>query len=148
MSNNVTVGDHEYAIGSMNALTQLKVAKRIVPLMAAISTSQIATPNHAEPEGEPGVPLGAPEAQPSSIAAALAREVHRLSDADVDWLVLNTLTCVSRLEGGSKQPLVRGGNLMYNMLPAGDIVQLMMAVVGENLSGFFPGASAGMTEAS
>jgi hypothetical protein len=67
-----------------------------------------------------------------------------MSDEDVDYVLDVCLGVCQRLQpNGQGAPVIaRGGGLMFEDIDMGQMMQLAVKVIQENLGGFFPGAAA------
>lgn len=134
----VKVGENEYGIGRLNAFQQLHVARRLLPVLARIGTA-------FQQSGSDG------SADPFSVVAnPMAQAISDMKQEDVDY-VLNTCLaiCHRKVQQGNgvgwaalMSPGGEGklGQLMFQDLDLSHLIELVGAVVMENLKGFFPTA--------
>ena len=118
------INGHTYAIGKMDARRQFHVARRLAPVMMGLMKAS-----------------GQEKADFVTTVGPLAEAVSGLSDEDCDYVLDSCLDVVSRLDekaGGKPIKIVRGGVLAYQDITMPEIIQLAVAVIQDNLSGFFP----------
>ena len=134
-----------YRIGTLDAFKQFHVARRLAPLMAQMAKAAEGVPQSADgTEDEKAARWFA------SIAGPLAEAFAGMSDETADYIIQTCLMAVSRDAGkGTWAPVLsRQKALMYQDIDMGTMVQLTMAVVQENLAGFFSTALANSSEAA
>jgi len=134
MSETLTVGGNEYSIGKMNAIKQFHLARRLAPAIAAITTVSVQSPVSAEQND--GTDFFA------AIAGPLSSALANMSDEEVESIIFPCLAVVQRKIAGAWTPVkAKGQNaLMYEDIDMATLVQIVIAVVKENLGSFFPGA--------
>lgn len=120
------VGDHFYRIGTMDARKQFHVARRLAPVLAGLSESA----------GKSG---GGLAKQIMPIAEALSK----MSDEDVDYVLDTCLAVCQRAQGGGQFASVcaSNGGLMFQDIDMPQMIQLTVAVIQGNMSGFFGAGS-------
>lgn len=120
-------GQH-YRIGRMDARTQFHVSRRLAPLYASIG--QAVT---SEQEGKNSL---------SAMFGPIAEALSRMSDEDTDYVLDHCLAVVTRQQGTQFAPVAaRGGALMFDDIDMPTMMQLAIAVIQENIGGFFPGSA-------
>jgi hypothetical protein len=126
MSDTVEVGGFQYRIGRIDARKQFHVARRLAPLLAGMT-------------GLPDKAAGF-----SGFIGPLTDALSGMSDEDVDYVLDVCLGVCQRMQpNGHGAPVIaRGGGLMFEDIDMGQMVQLAVKVIQQNLSGFFPGAAA------
>lgn len=136
MAEQITVGEHEYSIGKMNAIKQFHLARRLAPAIAAISTVYVKPGSAGDSGGTDGTDFFA------AIAGPLSSALANMSDEEVESIIFPCLAVVQRKEGIAWTAVkAKGQNvLMYEDINAGQLLEIVMAVIKENLGSFFPGA--------
>jgi hypothetical protein len=126
MNDIVEVGGQKYRVGRIDARKQFHVARRLAPLLAGMST------------------LGDKSAGFAALIGPLTDALSGMSDEDVDYVLDACLGVCQRIQAnGQGAPVVnRGGALMFEDMDMGQMIQLAVKVIQENLGGFFPGAAA------
>lgn len=126
MSDTVEIGGQKYRIGRIDARKQFHVARRLAPLLAGMT----------------GIPYKASGF--AGFIGPLTDALSGMSDEDVDYVIDVCLGVCQRLQpNGQGAPVIaRGGGLMFEDIDMGQMVQLAVKVIQQNLSGFFPGAAA------
>jgi hypothetical protein len=126
MNDIVEVGGQKYRIGRIDARKQFHVARRLAPLLAGMSA------------------LGDKSAGFAALIGPLTDALSGMSDEDVDYVLDVCLGACQRIQpNGQGAPVIaRGGALMFEDMDMGQMIQLAVKVIQENLGGFFPGAAA------
>lgn len=126
MNDIAEVGGHKYRIGRIDARKQFHVARRLAPLLAGMSG------------------LGSKGAGFAALIGPLTDALSGMSDEDVDYVLDACLGVCQRIEAnGHPAPVMsRSGALMFEDIDMGQMIQLAVKVIQENLGGFFPGAAA------
>lgn len=125
-----------YRIGRLAAMQQLHVVRRVGPVLASMSVS-VMTAIH---EGK------SPTTDDGSLMDVLEtamQVVSKMSNEDVEYVVNTCLNVTQReQEGGRFAPVMNGQRLMFQDVDMKAMVRLTIAVLRENLGGFFPQAPA------
>lgn len=119
----VTIGDKVYRTGKMDAKTQFHVVRRLLPLVSSITS------------------IDREKITAETMVQAIAEAIAKLSDQEVDYVLNRALSVCSRLEGGNAWMPVwnaRADRLQYEDIDLSAMMQLTVAVLQENLGGFFP----------
>lgn len=126
MNDIVEVGGQKYRIGRIDARKQFHVARRLAPLLAGMS-------------GLTGKSVGF-----EAFIGPLTDALSGMSDEDVDYVLDVCLGVCQRLQlNGQGAPVIaRGGGLMFEDIDMGQMIQLAVKVIQDNLGSFFPGAAA------
>ncbi|MFM0044125.1 phage tail assembly chaperone [Paraburkholderia sediminicola] len=125
MNDTVEVGGHQYRIGRIDARKQFHVARRLAPLLAGMG--------------------GAPDRGEGFAAflGPLSDALSGMSDEDVDYVLDACLGVCHRIQpSGHPAPVMTRSGLMFEDIDMGQMIQLAIKVIQENLGGFFPGAAA------
>jgi hypothetical protein len=134
MAEPVTIAGHAYAIGRLDPRKQFHIARRLAPIM----------------EGLVGLLSSGSSISPETALGPIARQIAGMPDADVDYIISNCLAVCSRestVHGAGWSPVqISNGKLMFEDIDMGAMLQLVAAVVQENLGDFFAGL--GRTSAS
>ncbi len=120
-----------YRVAPINAMTQFKVAKRLMPVIGPVL--QAATP----------VIKGGGLSQVDALASLfepLSDAVSRLSDADADYIIATCLAAVTRQDGQGWVTIwnQRAGCPQYQDISLPVMLQLVAFVIMDQLEGFFP----------
>jgi hypothetical protein len=128
MSDTVEVGGQTYRIGRIDARKQFHVARRLAPLLAGLGEASF------KDDGD-GM---------AKFLGPLTEALSHMSDEDVDYVLDVCLSVCQRVQAnGQGAPIMSRGGMMFNDIDMGQMVQLTVKVIQENMSGFFPGAAAG-----
>ncbi|MBB3004360.1 hypothetical protein FHX57_006742 [Paraburkholderia tropica] len=125
MTDIVEVGGQKYRIGRIDARKQFHVARRLAPLLAGMSSVADKSAGFA------------------AFLGPLTDALSGMSDDDVDYVLDVCLGVCQRMQpNGQGAPVIaRGGGLMFEDIDMGQMIQLAVKVIQENLGGFFPGAA-------
>ena len=116
----MTLGEHRYRIGRLDAFTQLFIVRRLLPGLGKLT----------DYAGD----------GPGQSLALAAEAFASLRDEDMRYIVDTCLEAVERRQpGGGWAPLRSRGALMYDMGLA-DMLRLSYHVMAENLRDFFAAA--------
>ena len=127
----------QYRIGTLDCFKQFHVTRRLAPLLAGLAKASEQVPP-AVKESEDGAARWF-----ESIAGPMAEAFANLSDETADYIIQTCLGVVQRDAGkGTWAPLLRNKRLMYEDLDMTTMVGLTIAVIQENLAGFFSSALA------
>lgn len=131
MNDTVEVGGFSYRIGRIDARKQFHVSRRLMPLLAGLGGAA-ALKSQAGADGF------------KKFLVPISEVLSKMSDEDVDYVLDACLSVCQRLQpnGQGAPVMARGGGMMFNDIDMGQMVQLSVHVIRENLSGFFPAATA------
>ena len=139
----VELGGIHYQIGKLDAFKQFHVARRLAPILATVASAAANIPESERPT--PETDEAAAERWFGKMAAPLVEAFSSMNDETADYILLTCLTAVGRDAGkGTWAPVLsRQRTLMYQDIDMGTMVQLTVAVIQENLAGFFSSLQAG-----
>jgi len=134
----VTVKGRTYRTGRLNAWKQFHIARRLAPLLSGLATAIIDGKMSLE-DGKDLTP-----AQLTAMVGPVSEALSKMAEADADYVIDACLSVAQRKqEGDSWAPVKgRGGAIQFDDMDMGDLVQITVETVAENLGGFF-GKSAG-----
>jgi len=144
------VGEDEFRAGKLNAIDQLKLARRIGPAMARSASVELITFMRAS--REPGFVLGIDDVV--KVIPSFMRAVEGLSDEDVEVITLTALSAVAkkdRVTQGWAPVVVRTPDGRMTMafadLDGSTALQIAYRVLGDNLGNFFSGSGSPLNPA-
>jgi hypothetical protein len=116
MATEQTIDNETYRTGGLNAKQQFHVARRLAPIVAALQSG-------------------------TNMFQALATELAKLPEADVDYIMRTTMSVVMRKQGDQ---WVRVWNTQADMpqfsdITAGTLLTLLVVTLEDNLGGFTTG---------
>jgi hypothetical protein len=121
----IEVNGNVYRIGRMDARKQFHVSRRLAPLLAGL-----------------GGAISGKKADAAATFQPIAEALAQMSDEDTDYILDNCLAVVSRQQGNQFAPVMaRGGSMMFEDIDLPTMMQLTIAVIRENLGGFFPASA-------
>lgn len=141
MESTTVINGDTYRIGTLSAIKQFHLVRRIVPLAAKGSEGLLALQS-AKP--------GSSAKDFAALLVPLIDEVAKMPDEEAEYVIFTCLGVVSReVTGGGFAPMLdRNGHLMYQDLTMEVMLQLVGAVIKGNLSGFFKGLGEQVTSPS
>jgi len=120
----IEVAGNSYRVGSMPALTQLHVGRRLLPALVAIGIRA----EDLSKQDKVGM---------ADFMEPAIKLMGSMSDEDVNYVLFRCLAVVTRREGERYAPTVKGERLMYEDIDMPSMIRLTAAVLQENLGGFF-----------
>jgi hypothetical protein len=127
------VGGHKYQSGKMDAFAQLHVMRKLAPVFAAMgSLSSVAAAFSAPGEKDGGEAAG-------KTLSLLAEAVSSMSEEDFNSVLSKCCAVTSRKVGeAGYAPLwdAGAGRLMYSGITGLDLLQIVAAVISDNLGNF------------
>lgn len=128
----ITVAGVNYRVGAMDARKQFHVARRLAPVFAELAP--VLQKLLGVEEGNDEATFKIFELAAGPLANALAE----MSDADCDYVIDNCLKVCHIQQGIAWAPLTApNGALMFPM-PMSQMMELVIAVIRENMGDFFP----------
>jgi hypothetical protein len=124
-----------YRIGTLNALQQFHVARRLAPVIAKLSTESAALMGAAPTTSEGESP---PTPDMTRLYGAIAEAVASLSDADCNYVISTCMGVVGRKMGEHVQPVWNkaAGQPQFEDMTLPTLLQLTIAVITDNLGSF------------
>lgn len=124
----ITIKDQQYRIGKLSVFEQLKVSRKLLPVLAGLvsefrNVQEKLTAKDTE---------GALE----SILPKIADAVSGLSDDDVDAILFPCLQVVARQHGKGWVPVCQQGNMAFDDINLFVMLQLVARVVADSLGNF------------
>lgn len=124
----IEVNGVNYRLGKLDAFTQFHIARRLAPIQLAMGVSA----------GELATKASADEATiAAAIMGPIADIVSKMPQDDVDYILKTCLGAVSRQQGESYARVLVSGALMFSDITMQVMLRLAIAVIKENLDGFF-----------
>lgn len=135
----------QYRIGTLDCFKQFHVARRLAPLLASLAKASAEVPASIKE---------APDTEENSakwfetISGPLVDAFATMSDETADYITQTCLAVVQRDAGkGTWAPVLVRQKLMYQDIDMATMVGLTIAVVQDNLAGFFSSGLATSPEA-
>lgn len=135
----VEVNGRQYQVGRLPALTQLHVARRLMPCLAGLS-KMASKFQGILPEKAEGSEAQAEEVL-NEVITAVGQALSGMSDEDVDYIVKTCLKiCYYQQDDKTWAPMTNSQGLIMNAdLQLPDLLGVTVEVIKENLGGFFRG---------
>ena len=125
------INNQSYRTGKLNAFQQMHVSRRLAPILIALGKSAkevLAVPEGAGQDDAAVMAFG-------PVADALAN----MPEDDVNYVINTALSVTTRKQGNLYSKVLQSnGNLMFEDMGAAELMQLTVAVIRENIGGFFP----------
>ena len=132
------VNGKQYQIGRLPALTQLHVARRLMPCLAGLTK--------AAPKVQEILPKDSTADEQTAdlvlneVIQPIAEALSTMKDEDVNYIVTTCLKCCYFKQDTGWAPMVNGaGQIMIADLQLPELLGVTLAVIKENLGGFFLG---------
>lgn len=133
----ITIKDQQYRIGKLSVFEQLKVSRKLLPVLAVlVSDFRNVQAKLTAKDNE-----GALE----SILPKIADAVSGLSDDDVDAILFPCLQVVARQHGKGWVPVCQQGNMAFDDIDLFVMLQLVARVVADSLGNFLQELPTGET---
>ena len=140
MNELITIGEHEYSIGRLNALDQFHVSRKIAPIIPTLMPiiSEVAKGDLSKTIES--IELGDNNELGSLEPLAQALEPFmeafaKMPEEDVNYIIHKCLSVVKR----GSSVVCRGQSIMFDDLDMGQILPLVVAVIRVSLSNFIQG---------
>ncbi|MEP8780240.1 phage tail assembly chaperone [Enterobacter ludwigii] len=124
----ITIKDQQYRIGKLSVFEQLKVSRKLLPVLAGLVSdfrTVQAKVNAKDTEGAL-----------ESILPKIADAVSGLSDADVDAILFPCLQVVARQHGKGWVQVCQQGSMAFDDIDLFVMLQLVARVVADSLGNF------------
>lgn len=133
----------QYRIRMLDCFKQFHVARRLAPLIAGLAKASEQVPSSVKEAATENAGQWF-----NLISGSIAEGFASLSDETADYIIQTCLAVVDRDAGkGTWAPLTRNQKLMYQDIDMATMVGLTIAVIQENLAGFFSSAQPDSQEA-
>jgi hypothetical protein len=133
MTSEIVVDQKTYRIGTMSALAQFHVSRRLAPMLAAVGISlQSLSAGLKKQTKDASLDFSA------SLVSA-ARIMAQMTDEEVNYILFTCLGVVHRKEGEKWALVVHDQRLMYEDINMPGMLRLTIEVLRENLANFMPG---------
>jgi len=128
MSERVIAGN-TYKIGKLPAMKQFRVFKRLMPILGTV-IGEIAPKDGAAPSVD----------LMKKIATPLMNGISAMPDEECDFIIGTCMAVVERQQSSMWSPVwnASAGMAMFNDIDLGIMLQLVWAVLQENLGSFLP----------
>lgn len=124
MNDIVEVGGQKYRIGRIDARKQFHVARRLAPLLAGMT-------------GVPDRSAGF-----AAFLGPLTDALSGMTDSDVDYVLDACLGVCQRIQpNGHPAAVMTRSGMMFDDIDMGQMIQLAVQVIQQNIGGFFDGAA-------
>lgn len=126
----IEVNGNSYQVGKLPALTQLHVARRLMPCMAALAK--------VAPKAEEIPTEGDAENLMNEVIGSAGTALSKMPDEDVEYIIKTCLKVCYYKQPTGWVPMVNvQGHITNADLQLGDLLGVTLAVIRENLGGFF-----------
>lgn len=126
-----TIKGHVYSIGKMDAFKQFHVARRLAPLLFATSTGLLARLRGGEMAGDDFASM-------VSAAEPMIQVISSMNDTDSQYILDSCLAvCQRRQDTGFQRVQTDTGQFLFADIDLPVVLQLVAAVLKDNLGNFF-----------
>lgn len=126
----LTVGENEYRVERLDAMSQLHVVRRILPIMTGIGQT-ISDLRSAASQGEEKDK----ERFMFAVMTAAMEVVSKMSDTDVEFVLFKCLSRARRKQDERYMPVSNGNQLQFQDMKLEEMVRLSIEVL--KVSGVF-----------
>jgi hypothetical protein len=133
--NQVTIGEFNYQVGKLPAMTQFHIVRRIGPVLASLGVSVLELAKSGKGLEEDSLLL-------ASMGTA-SEVLAKMSNEDAEFVIFSCLAVVKRQQNERWQQVVTGKAFQFQDLDMQAMLRLTVEVLKENLSSFFPPLLAG-----
>jgi len=150
MSTTTTVKDKTYRVGTLSAMQQFHVARRLAPILVGLFDLARLKDEGIKPGMDMAELMDAVDLDKvGTILDQLARQIADLDDKAAEYIILTSLTVVERKQGGGEfARVVVDDQFMFEDMDMVVMLTLTASVVKRNLSGFFAALPGGIPGAS
>lgn len=127
----ITIKDQQYRIGKLSVFEQLKVSRKLLPVLAGLVSDFRNIQSRLSAKDTEGAL--------ESILPKIADAVSSLSDADVDAILFPCLQVVTRQHGKSWVPICQQNTMAFDDIDLFVMLQLVARVVADSLGNFLQG---------
>ena len=127
----ITIKDQKYRIGKLSVFEQLKVSRKLLPVLAGLVSDFRNIQSRLSAKDTEGAL--------ESILPKIADAVSGLSDADVDAILFPCLQVVARQHGKGWVPICQQGTMAFDDIDLFVMLQLVARVVADSLGNFLQG---------
>ncbi|MEH0701426.1 hypothetical protein HPO94_03200 [Citrobacter portucalensis] len=127
----ITIKDQQYRIGKLSVFEQLKVSRKLLPVLAGLVSDFRNIQSRLSAKDTEGAL--------ESILPKIADAVSGLSDADVDAILFPCLQVVARQHGKGWVPICQQGAMAFDDIDLFVMLQLVARVVADSLGNFLQG---------
>ncbi|MFP2422237.1 phage tail assembly chaperone [Pseudescherichia vulneris] len=134
-----TIKGHDYRVAKLSVFDQLKVSRKLLPVLAGVMADFGSIRALLPAEGkidEAGFDALAPVLE--KVLPRIAEELSALSDEDVNAIIHPCLMVVARKNGTAWTQVFRSGELMFDDIDLFTMLQLVARVVADSLGNFLP----------
>jgi hypothetical protein len=127
----ITIKDQQYRIGKLSVFEQLKVSRKLLPVLAGLVSDFRNIQSRISAKDTEGAL--------ESILPKIADAVSGLSDADVDAILFPCLQVVARQHGKVWVPICQQNTMAFDDIDLFVMLQLVARVVADSLGNFLQG---------
>lgn len=127
----ITIKDQQYRIGKLSVFEQLKVSRKLLPVLAGLVSDFRNIQSRLSAKDTEGAL--------ESILPKIADAVSSLSDADVDAILFPCLQVVARQHGKGWVPICQQNTMAFDDIDLFVMLQLVARVVADSLGNFLQG---------
>ncbi|WP_337071986.1 phage tail assembly chaperone [Klebsiella aerogenes] len=132
-----TIKGVNYRANKLGVFEQLKVSRKLLPILAGLM-ADFSSIKNLLPAGGEAVNLERLEPVFNTLLPRIADELSKLTEDDTNAIIHPCLAMVVRENGKQWTPVFRSGELMFDDIDLFSMLQLVARVVADSLGNFFP----------
>ncbi|KLF68640.1 phage tail assembly chaperone [Klebsiella aerogenes] len=132
-----TIKGVNYRANKLGVFEQLKVSRKLLPILAGLM-ADFSSIKNLLPAGGEAVNLERLEPVFNTLLPRIADELSKLTEDDTNAIIHPCLAMVVRENGKQWTPVFRSGELMFDDIDLFDMLQLVARVVADSLGNFLP----------
>lgn len=136
----VTIAGQTYRVDRLDALKQFHIARRLAPVLTEAGPVLLAALKASRGGGLPS------DEEALLLFEPMAKAIAALSDQDSETVIQLCMGAVKRKVDTSWAAVMSGKQMMYSDIELPHLMQLVIAVIQENLANFMP--ASGSTSAT
>ena len=134
-----------YRTGKLSVFDQLKVTRKLLPVLAGILPDIQSIKSAAAPKGDGSSDSLAVYGVMEKALPKIAEKLADMTEDDTNAIILPCLSVIARKNGSAWVPVMNSNQLMFDDINLMDMLQMVGRVVGDNLGNFLPAAPASGT---
>lgn len=132
-----TIKGVNYRANKLGVFEQLKVSRKLLPILAGLM-ADFSSIKNLLPAGGEAVNLERLEPVFNTLLPRIADELSKLTEDDTNAIIHPCLAMVVRENGKQWTPVFRSGELMFDDIDLFSMLQLVARVVADSLGNFLP----------
>lgn len=135
-----------YRTSKLSVFDQLKVTRKLLPVLAGILPDIQSIKSAAAPKGDGSSDSLAVYGVMEKALPKFAEKLAGMTEDDTNAIILPCLSVIARKNGNAWVPVMNSDVLMFDDINMMDMLQMVGRVVGDSLGNFLPAAPASGTQ--